>query len=96
MSYQPKPIDTSGVELPAKLVDLTERLAQNAHELWARQRLVDGWSYGPHRDDKLKKHPCLVPYDELSESEKAFDRQTATGTLKAILVLGYKIEEPRS
>ncbi len=91
MSYQPKPIDTEGVALPQELLPLTERLAENAHDLWAAQRLAQGWSYGPQRDDKAKKHPCLVPYNELPESEKEYDRVAALGTLKAILKLGYRI-----
>jgi hypothetical protein len=94
MSYQPSPIDTTRVELPSTLLQLTEHLAQNAHDLWAKQRLTDGWRHGPNRDDKAKTHPCLIPYDELPESEKEYDRQAAIGTLKAILALGYSIRAP--
>ncbi|MGD0262410.1 MAG: RyR domain-containing protein [Verrucomicrobiota bacterium] len=93
MSYRPAPIATSQITLPAGLVELTEKLAENAHDLWARQRLADGWTLGPRRDDALKQHPCLVPYAELPESEKRYDREAATGTLKAILALGYRIEK---
>src|SRR5438874_122408 len=96
MSYQPKPIATAGVTLPPELIDLTEHLAENAHELWAIQRLKDGWAYGPQRDDHAKKHPCLVPYNDLLDSEKEYDRQAALGTLKAILKLGYQIIPPKS
>ena len=71
---------------------LTERLAENAHDLWAAQRIKDGWTWGPTRDDSAKKHPCLVPYAELPESEKEYDRQAAMGTVKAIITLGYRIE----
>jgi ryanodine receptor 2 len=94
MSYQPAPIATSQITLSADLVELTERLAENAHDLWARQRLADGWTLGPRRDDTLKQHPCLVPYAQLPESEKRYDREAATGTLKAILALGYGIVLP--
>ena len=90
--YEPKPIDTSGVTLSPELMALTERLAENAHDLWAQQRLSDGWNYGHNRDDQKKQHPCLVPYDELPESEKEYDRQAAIGTLRAILALGYQID----
>jgi hypothetical protein len=95
MSYRPAPIATSHITLPADLVGLTEKLAENAHDLWARQRLADGWTLGPRRDDALKQHPCLVPYAELPESEKRYDREAAIGTLKAILALGYRIVPPR-
>ncbi|MGO9463905.1 MAG: RyR domain-containing protein [Isosphaeraceae bacterium] len=95
MKYQPRPLDTSAVLLPASLHGLQERLAENAHDVWAITRIAQGWSYGPHRDDANKKHPCLVPYSELPESEKEYDRNTAVETLKAILVLGYTVREPQ-
>jgi len=96
MSYLPRPIDTSGVSVPAELVSLTERLAENAHDLWAAQRLREGWTFGPARDDARRKHPCLVEYSALPESEKEYDRRVALGTLKAILALGYQIERAGS
>ena len=92
MNYNPSPLNTTGIELGPDLLNLTERLAENVHDLWARQRLADGWTYGPLRDDKVKKHPCLVPYADLPESEKEYDRQVAIGSIKAILALGYHIE----
>lgn len=93
MTYTPKPIDTSAVQLPLDLVALTERLAENTHDLWAAERIKEGWQHGPHRDDKAKEHPCLVPYAALPESEKQYDRQTALGALRAILALGYGISK---
>ncbi|MCU1227196.1 MAG: Ryanodine receptor Ryr [Acidobacteria bacterium] len=92
MSYEPKPIDTADVTLGTDVSDLTELLARNAHELWALQRLKNGWTWGPTRDDAAKKHPCLVPYEELPDSEKQYDRNAAVGTLKAIVALGFRIE----
>lgn len=50
MSYDPRPIDTSDVALTPDIIDLTERLAEHSHDSWARQRLADGWTYGPRRD----------------------------------------------
>jgi ryanodine receptor 2 len=91
MAYQPRPTDTAAVTLPADLAQLTERLAEHAHDVWARQRLADGWTYGPRRDDAARQHPCLVPYQELPESEKQYDRNAALETLKVILALGYRI-----
>ena len=89
--YVPKPIDTSGVVLPAGLEELTERIAENVHENWSAGRIRDGWTYGPVRDDRKRETPCLVPYEELSEEEKAFDRTTAMETLKLIVALGYRV-----
>ena len=93
MDYNPKPIDTSGIELPRSLEELTEKLAENSHDLWARERLANGWTYGAERDDNKKTHPDLVPYEDLPDSEKDYDRITAMETLKAIMALGYKIIE---
>ncbi len=92
MSCQPHPIDTSRVALSKELLELTERLAENAHDIWATRRMSEGWTYGLKRDDAAKKHPDLVPYSALVESEKEYDRQTAMETLKAIKALGYRIE----
>ena len=93
MAYEPQPIDVTDVRLNDEILELSERLARNAHDIWARQRLIDGWDYGPQRDDAGKKHPCLVPYEDLPESEKAYDRRVAMETLKAMLTLGYRIEK---
>jgi hypothetical protein len=96
MAYDPQPIDTSGVDLPKDLLALTERLARHAHEVWARQRIADGWRYGPHRDDANRLHPSLIPYDELSQAERQYDRNAALETLRAIMALGYRVIPPRS
>ena len=89
--YKPKPIDTSDIELDGEILELGELIARNVHEVWSEGRIKEGWSYGEERDDADKKHPCLVPYEELPESEKEYDRNTATQTLKLIIKLGYKI-----
>jgi hypothetical protein len=62
--------------------------------VWAAQRTADGWSYGPERDDVMRKHPCLVPYSDLPESERTYDRKMVTETIRALLALGYSIEDP--
>ncbi len=91
--YEPRPIDTSTVELPKDLLDLTEEIAEQVHEIWAQGRIADGWTYGDERDDGKKTTPCLVPYSELADSEREYDRRTAIETLKLIVALGYKIEK---
>ncbi len=94
MSYEPAPIDTSAAELTPDVLALTEMLARHTHDIWAKQRMGEGWRFGPRRDDALKEHPLLVPYEELPESEKQYDRNTALETLKAILALGYRLVPP--
>lgn len=92
-AYVPNPLDTSAVVLPADLLDLTEQIAKNVHDVWAVGRIAEGWTYGEKRDDQSKQTPCLVPYSDLPESEKAYDRNTALNTLKLVIALGYKIEK---
>lgn len=89
--YIPNPLDTSDVKLPDELETLVEQMAKNVHEVWAETRIKQGWTYGEQRDDKLKTHPCLVPYEELPEEEREYDRNTALGTLKLITKLGFRI-----
>jgi hypothetical protein len=91
--YKPDPLDTSHVELPTELLELTEQIAQNVHENWSAARLAEGWTFGTARDDQKKTTPCLVPYAELPESEREYDRITAMQTLKMIVALGYTIEK---
>jgi hypothetical protein len=92
MNYTPRPIDTTQITLPAGLHGLVERLAENTHELWAQQRIKDGWTFGRQRNDTTKKHRNLIPYADLPESEKEYDRIAVVGVLKSILALGFRIE----
>lgn len=91
--YIPQPVNTSDVELSQELMQLVEQMAKNVHEVWAETRISQGWTYGEQRDDGRKTHPCLVPYEELPEEEKEYDRNTAVGTLKLIMELGFCIRK---
>lgn len=88
--YTPSPAKLN-VELPADLLELSEMIAKNVHEVWAQSRIEEGWTYGPVRDDTKRQTPCLVPYEDLPESEKAYDRNTAMETIKLIISLGYDV-----
>ena len=92
-AYTPHPLDTSDIRLPEALEDLVEQMAKNVHEVWAQGRMEQGWTYGEERNDALKQHPCLVPYETLPDTEKEYDRNTAVSTLKLILKLGFTIEK---
>lgn len=94
-NYTPNPIDTSDICLPEELNLLIEEMAKNVHEVWAQNRINQGWCYGEHRDDEKKLHPCLVPYENLPEIEKDYDRNTAISTLKLIKKLGFEIYPKR-
>lgn len=92
-TYKPKPIDLKDVKLPDDILKLADLISKNVHEVWSENRIKEGWTYGKKRDDVNKKHPCLVPYEQLSEEEKAYDKNTAFETLKLIIKLGYKLEK---
>lgn len=91
--YTPNPIDTSGIEVPEELLQLTDLIARNVHETWANERMKQGWTYGPVRNDMLKQHPCLVPYDDLPETETIHDHITSMETIKVILKFGFEIRK---
>ena len=91
--YEPRPVDTSDIILPEELLALTEKMAENVHDVWAVGRIAEGWTYGPVKDHVKKTAPQLVAYNELPESEKEFDRNTALETLKLIVKLGYSIKK---
>ena len=93
-TYTPAPVDTTNIKLPPALTGLLEKVAENIHDVWAQERIKDGWTYGPARDDTKKQHPCLIPYPDLPEAEKMYDRTTAGETLKMIIKLGYTLVPP--
>lgn len=91
--YNPEPINTEGVKLSSEILELSEILAKNVHDNWAKERIKQGWKYGEKRDDMKKETPCLVEYEKLPEDEKIYDRETAIETLKVIQKLGYEIRK---
>ena len=91
LNYRPHPVDVSDVILESPLMELSEVLAENVHETWSAKRMSQGWRYGEVRDDGAKLHPGLVPYSELAEKEKEYDRLTAMNTLRLVVKLGYTI-----
>jgi RyR domain len=92
-TYKPQTLDTSHVALAPDLEQLVEQLAHNNHDHWAQKRIEEGWRYGVRRNDDEKEHPDLVPYDQLPESEKEYDRKTVIEALKAIMALGYEVRK---
>ena len=90
-NYNPTPYDVEDILLPESLLELTEAIAENTHDIWSQARMSQGWTYGPQRDDVLKKHPDLLPYSCLPEEEKEYDRASAMNAIKLIIKLGYSI-----
>jgi hypothetical protein len=92
-TYNPKLIDLEHIELPEGFDELREAIAENAHDMWALERQSEGWTFGLERDDSKLETPDMIPYAQLPESEKQYDRLMAEDTLKLLIALGYKIEK---
>jgi len=91
MKYQPNPIDTSDIILPEGIIEIVELLAENTHDVWASGKLREGYSIDSK--DGKKTHPSLVPYDELPETQKEYDRNTLLETMRLLIKLGYDIRK---
>lgn len=89
--YAPQPINLDEILLTDDLLELREAIAENAHDVWANARINEGWSYGTERDDAQKKHPDLIPYSALPDSEKEYDRLMAFDTIRLVKKLGFDI-----
>ena len=89
--YRPQPVDVEDVSLSEEILQLTEELVASVHDTWASGRISEGWTYGPVKDPEKKTTPLLVPYDQLPESEKDYDRNTALYALRFVIKMGYRI-----
>lgn len=92
--YKPQPLDLSIISLSAKLEELVEKLAENTHNVWAKERIRNGWTYGVVENQAQKRHPYLLPYEKVDETIKKANRETAFDTVKTLLAYGYVIEPP--
>ena len=93
MKYKPEPMNTSAITLPPEVSGLADFLSKNVHEVWAAQKVQDGYTYGPTDSKVLKTHPNLVPYEQLSEADREYDRNTALETIKVLIKLGFVIRK---
>ncbi|XP_062422699.1 ryanodine receptor 2 [Pungitius pungitius] len=91
LTFTPTPVDTSEVVLPPQLEDISEKMAENIHELWAMDRIDLGWTHGLVKDEVKKHNTCLVEFSKLSEQEKNQKLQMSQDTLKTLLALGFHI-----
>ncbi|KAG1972845.1 ryanodine receptor [Pimephales promelas] len=90
--YKPAPVDQSCVVLTASQEELVEKLAENEHNIWARDRIRQGWSFGPQQDFKCKRSTQLVPFSLLDEKYKQAGRDATRDTLGTLLGFGYTVE----
>nr|KAG5704413.1 hypothetical protein BaRGS_024268 [Batillaria attramentaria] len=94
--YKPSPLDLSAVTLNEKLEELVELLAENTHNVWARDRIKNGWTYGLFEDPFHKRSPHLVPYNKVDENIKKANRDTSNEAVRTLIAYGYTIEAPTS
>jgi voltage-gated potassium channel Kch len=68
-----------------------ERMAEMEHERWCRERAADGWTYAPTRDDERKTTPYLVPWDDLADDVKDYDRHAVRAMPELLTHAGFEI-----
>ncbi len=72
-------------------IETLEKLAEAAHIVWMDGKLRDGWTYGPETDKEKKIHSCIVPYDQLNETDKESDRDMVRGIPDILSAAGFKM-----
>lgn len=92
--YKPAPLDLSAVVLTPKLEELVDQLAENTHNLWAKERIQQGWTYGLNEDSETLRSPHLVPYSKVDDAIKKANRDTASETVRTLLIYGYNLDPP--
>jgi len=92
--YKPAPLDLSAIELNPKTEELVDKLAENTHNVWARERISQDWTYGLSEDTEARRSPHLVQYSDVDEAIKVANRAAASETVKTLLVYGYVLDPP--
>uniref|UniRef100_A0A3P8YVM5 Ryanodine receptor 3 n=1 Tax=Esox lucius TaxID=8010 RepID=A0A3P8YVM5_ESOLU len=92
--YKPTPLDLSEVKLTAGQEVLVDKLAENAHNVWAKDRIKQGWTYGIQQDVKSRRNPRLVPYALLDERTKKSNRDSLREAIRTLVGYGYNIDPP--
>jgi ryanodine receptor 2 len=92
--YKPAPLDLSAGILNPKMEELIDQLAENTHNLWAKERIQQSWTYGLNEDSENRRSPHLVPYSKVDEAIKKANRDTASETVRTLLVYGYLLDPP--
>ncbi|XP_068576132.1 ryanodine receptor 2 isoform X5 [Cebidichthys violaceus] len=90
--YTPAPVDLSQVFLSPAHEEVVNLLAENDHNVWARERIKQGWTYGAQQDVKGKRSPYLVPYGLLDERRRRVGREGVREAVCPLLAYGYSVE----
>uniref|UniRef100_A0A8C9RP23 Ryanodine receptor 2 n=1 Tax=Scleropages formosus TaxID=113540 RepID=A0A8C9RP23_SCLFO len=92
--YKPAPMDLSHIKLSSTQEAMVDKLAENAHNVWARDRIRQGWTYGIQQDVKNRRNPRLVPYALLDERTKKSNKDSLREAVRTLLGYGYNLEAP--
>ncbi|KAK1794494.1 hypothetical protein P4O66_011363, partial [Electrophorus voltai] len=92
--YKPSPMDLSHIKLASTQEAMVDKLAENAHNVWARDRIRQGWTYGIQQDVKNKRNPRLVPYALLDDRTKKSNKDSLREAVRTLLGYGYNLEAP--
>uniref|UniRef100_F6UA28 Ryanodine receptor 2 n=1 Tax=Ornithorhynchus anatinus TaxID=9258 RepID=F6UA28_ORNAN len=92
--YKPAPMDLSFIKLTASQEAMVDKLAENAHNVWARDRIRQGWTYGIQQDVKNRRNPRLVPYALLDDRTKKSNKDSLREAVRTLLGYGYNLEAP--
>uniref|UniRef100_A0A8C3ASD1 Ryanodine receptor 2 n=1 Tax=Cyclopterus lumpus TaxID=8103 RepID=A0A8C3ASD1_CYCLU len=92
--YKPAPLDLSHIKLTSTQEAMVDKLAENAHNVWARDRIRQGWTYGIQQDVKSRRNPRLVPYILLDERTKKSNKDSLREAVRTLLGYGYNLEAP--
>uniref|UniRef100_A0A3Q1EA25 Ryanodine receptor 2 n=1 Tax=Acanthochromis polyacanthus TaxID=80966 RepID=A0A3Q1EA25_9TELE len=92
--YKPAPLDLSHIKLTSTQEAMVDKLAENAHNVWARDRIRQGWTYGIQQDVKNRRNPRLVPYALLDERTKKSNKDSLREAVRTLLGYGYNLEAP--
>ncbi|XP_058690687.1 ryanodine receptor 2 isoform X3 [Poecile atricapillus] len=92
--YKPAPMDLSFIKLTPSQEAMVDKLAENAHNVWARDRIRQGWTYGIQQDVKNRRNPRLVPYALLDDRTKKSNKDSLREAVRTLLGYGYHLEAP--
>ncbi|MCP9259463.1 Ryanodine receptor 44F [Dirofilaria immitis] len=94
--FKPHPLDSHGVILDDNVFPLIDALAKNTHNVWAREKIRRGWTFGLNEFVNMnqKRTPHLVPYEVVDQRIKEANRESASEFVKALQLFGIFLESP--
>ncbi|KAK6101668.1 RIH domain family protein [Brugia pahangi] len=94
--FKPQPLDCHEIVLDDNMFSLIDALAKNTHNVWAREKIRRGWTFGLNEFVNIsqKRSPHLVPYEVVDQRIKEANRESATEFIKTLQLFGIFLESP--